>query len=925
MAVATVGVVSVLGSLDAGDSTLPEDPPPVAIASPWPTEDEEQQVDATPAEPTPEPSEDPTDPANVPPLVDPDIDEIVLPDPAAVAVTVADDVLAPRTTERLSFAVTNTGGSVAEQTTVTLALPAGMGLVEGSAAVGAANLPQPLDVSSLPCTATSQPQQVQCSVGTLEPGASRTLSVPVSVRDGGTYSVSAQVWADGLEPRRIELDPMQVAYFGAELRARSEDTVKAGNPGQASVPFTVANTGDRTAGAGWQVEVSVPAGLEPRSVSGDLDCARADERRTWTCQGGDLAPGAQVSGALSVVADGTTEAGAYDVGVRPVLGGDGATVRTATSVDVPRGWQGAFSGVGGIEASCAVVGGFDDADAVVAGTYTNRTERTVVVALTAAGADPVGSRSLAPGESTRLVVHDGLRVPSGEATWTLSTTVAGSTYSRTVTGGAHGAAECYDPAWGVRTSAQVVNDGSRVRVDGTVTNVSDEPMQAGMSGAGGQADRVRLDVGQTATLSILTDKASVASGDVRFDLYRWVSDRDGDQPANGIVPVTAPTASYPAATIAPAAGAAERVGECTYDAGTETSTQKYSVLLDNSASTLPSRYEVVVGDQVRELRLAGGESTTVRFDVPWGTRSGTVSADGRELATLDVRFESCATPLTWPQAATVTADARCDAGTAEVVVDVRNEGGRSWEATLLHGGSVAGSRALGGDASARFVVGAGSMKAPDGSATVRLVRSIEGTPQTVEQTVSYEGVRCVVRDPVSALDTGEIRVDENGDWVTSWREVAVELDNSGSNVPVDFRVVGPNGLDAAFTVPAGETRATDPARVDGRRGGTWTVTAGDRSRELTVETFTGAEAGWCAERIAWGTTYGEGDVRSWNGTAYRYLGWDESAPGYASWHRLRSQKWSDDDDAPWYTSGRWRGVWMGQWQQWEKVGTCEYR
>src|SRR5690606_18859918 len=104
---------------------------------------------------------------------------------------------------------------------------------------------------------------------------------------------------------------------------------------------------------------------------------------------------------------------------------------------------------------------------------------------------------LSPGGSTTVRVPDGMRVPGGAATWTLSTTVAGETFRTTVPAGSFGGADCYDPSWDVTTSATTVNVDGKVVVRGKITNATSEPMQVGMSAAGSNADAVLLAAGSS--------------------------------------------------------------------------------------------------------------------------------------------------------------------------------------------------------------------------------------------------------------------------------------------------------------------------------------------------------------------------------------------------------------------------------------------
>ncbi|WP_418275730.1 sigma-70 family RNA polymerase sigma factor [Isoptericola jiangsuensis] len=952
VAAATVGVVTMLGAMGGGEPAEPPAAPPAAEAAQFPSE---EAVLPTPtASPAPEPSADPTNPANVPALVDPDVVRAVaVPAPAAVGVSVADagDVLQPRVAEGIDLTVSNSGGTTAHDTLVRVDLPTGMrvartasyggsaapaastpgsstsgtsaggssagGSSTGGSTAGGSSAAAPLDVTTLPCTPTDVAAQALCRIGTLEPGATRTVTVPVRADAGGSYDVAVKTWADGVEPRTATLPSAQVAYFGSELTATTGAVAAVVNPGRADVTFRVQNTGDRPAASGWETRVRVPAGLVPQSITGDLACetdatAKDSGTNVWRCTGAELAPGASVAGVATVVADGTTSEGDYELAVVPVLPDDQPALRSAATVSVGRAWAGAASGGGPAAASCAATGGVGVADAVVTSTYRNQTALTLRVRMGAAGSWASAGEPLAPGDAVTVVVPDGLRVPGGTVTWNVSTSVAGTTYERDVLGGRHEQAECYSPSWKVESSAEVVNDGGRVRVEGTITNQGSEPMQASMSAAGDRSGAARLGGGETLTFGITTDKTALDAGSVTFDLFRWVTDFDGDQPSAGVVPATTPTATYRGATIAPAAGQADRAGECTYDASQETSTRAFTVPLDNSGSTLPVAFVVRAGGDPVRVTLGAGEKKTVEVQVPWGTRTGTVTADGRDLRTLDVGFGSCAQSPGWPGSVTVSTAPQCTDGVASLAVDVVNSGGRTWRAVVERGDERLGSTTLSGGGSAGFTGGAGKAWLRSGSVTVKLSRSIEGTEFTVEKVVDHDRVRCVVVDPRARIDDGEVQTDRYDAYVTSWRKVGVVLDNTRSTVPVTFQVIGPHGLDESTKVPAGETRTVEGPRVDGRQGASYTVKTRTWSTTLETGTFTAAESGWCAERIAWGTEYQAGDVRSWNGYAFRYQGWSGTPPEGAA---------AEGDGARWWKDGRWNG----QWREWEKLSLCEYR
>jgi trimeric autotransporter adhesin len=727
-----------------------------------------------------------------------------------------------------------------------------------------------------------------------------------------------------------------VLPYGAELTASTGDVVAVSNPGAAWVPVAVRNTGDQPA-TGWSVRLSVPTGLRPVTSDGDLTGASAGDLAgstgdgggaVWSCAAAEgaapLAPGEQRSVRLRVVADGSTAPGPMSVAATPQLLGSTHALAGAAAVAVGEPWAGAAGGARSVQARCAVVGGVTTASAIVEGTYVNLTDQTLSVRLDAAGSSDTASQRVEPGESITLRVPDGLRVPAGGATWTVATTLGGETYRTTVSGGPHQAAECYDPRWDVAATAETVNADGRLRVRGTLTNTSDEPMRVGMTAAGGSADDTRLAPGESATFTVPTDRTTLDAGSAVFQLHRWVADSDGDDPAQGgVVPSVAPTARYESAVLAPAVGgtATLTATECRFDASADTSWRTVTIPVDNTASTHAVRFAVQDGTgDGRQAAVRAGGTGVLEVSVPWGTRTVTLTADGRELAVVDVPgFEGCAT-ATWPGTTVdVSVATRCVDDRAQVVVNVRNRGSVTWTARLA--GADGGTDVEPGSGAA-LVSTVGGVRADAGSVALRLDREIERRPVTVERTFDHDAVSCVVVAPQAHLEQGDVHVEKDGRRSSSTRQATLVLDNSGSSVPQEFTVRGSNGAAATVTVPARQTARADGGTVVGREGATYAVSAGDWSTDLAVEPFTGT-SGWCADRLRWGGDHEVGDVASWRGVNYRYVG---------------RQAWTDDQDqAEGQTAGekhtaegdagsRGKG-WSGHHTKraWERVGDCEYR
>ncbi|GAB6939639.1 sigma-70 family RNA polymerase sigma factor [Isoptericola variabilis] len=923
VAVATVGVVTVLNALGGSEEPPVLTPAPVTVqGAPW-TPPGEQPGDGAvqPADDDPvEPIADPTSPTNL-------LGTTLFAPVASLQVAAASAPLEPRTAQPLVLTVSNTGKAAASSTVVEVALPDGVDLALPQAPAGAAAgdplaapdaLATPAGPGAAPGTtsaasgalscapADATGRTARCTVGTLEPGESRDVSVPVRARAGGSYPIGAAVWADGVGRQDVALPPTTVRPFGAELTASAGDAVPVSNPGAAWVPVAVRNTGDQPATA-WSVQLDVPAGLRPVASDGDLVCvpgAAGDGGAVWTCvarpDAAPLAPGEQRSVRLRVVADGSAAPGAVAVAAVPQLPGSPHTVGGSAAVTVARSWAGAASGARAVQARCEAVGGVGTASAVVEGTYVNLTDQTLTVRLEAAGDSAPAARSVAPGESATVRVPDGLRVPAGGATWSVATTLAGETYRTSVPAGNHSSAECYDPSWDVATSAQTTNVDGLLQVRGTLTNTGTEAMRVEMAAAGVTTEPQRVAAGESATFVAATDRTALGAGAAEFRLYRWVADRDGDEPAQGVVPAVAPTASYDAATLAPAVGGPVTLtaAACRFDDAADTSWRTVTVPVDNTGSTHAVRFAVTGGaGDGRSATVGAGATGALTVSVPWGTRTLALTADGRSLATVDVpAFESCAT-VSWPDAVDVSAATRCVDDQAQVEVAVRNRGAVAWTAALGGGDGTA----VEPGSTATLRTAPGGLTAEAGQVTVRLGREIEGARRTVDRTVDHDAVSCVVVDPQARLDPGAVQVEKERRRSTSTRPVTVVLDNTGSSVPQDFTVRGSNGASVDVTVPARKSVTADGGTVRGRDGATYTVRAGDWSVELVVEPFTGT-TGWCADRVRRGGEYAVGDVASWRGANYRYVG---------------------KDGAQDRRHGHGQGHGWGR--AWERVGDCEYR
>ncbi|WP_159798452.1 hypothetical protein [Puerhibacterium puerhi] len=825
--------------------------------------------------------EDATSPVNLLPLGG---DPFVEPPDLEVR-SVPTGTLEPREPEPVTFLVRNLGGSTARSTTVRLTLPEGLRPVLSPSPAGSSALPgdgTALSVGSLACTGTDAGDQVvDCLVGDIEPSATETVTVRVEAEAGGTYDIDAAVWADGVAAAEVQLPPTSVGTFGAELTATVGSVDSLPNPGAAWLPVTVRSTGDVAAPGGWSVVVELPDEVALVGVDGGLTCSTTSDDVACAAAGTDrapLAPGDAVEARLRVAATGTEHAGVQAVAVRPVLPGS-EHVRAGTgTLAVTPAWADADAGAGELLARCEATGGVDTARGAVVGTYRNTTGAPVTVRLGAAGgtSDPV---PVGPNESATVTLDQGLRLPAGTATWTLVREVAGATYTTTVPAGSHEAADCYAPDWDVDASVVPQNVDGQVRLTATVTNRTGEAMQAGMAAAGHVVPAVTLGAGETATLAVDTEAATVPAGRAQLLLSRWVVDADGDEPAQAAAPEQDPTVAYPAAVVAPSVDvAAVTAGDCTYDPDAEASTAVLRVPVDNSSSTLPVTF--TAGDA--SLQVAGGGQGVLEVPVAWGTTAVDVLADGRLLGTVDAAFPSCAT-VAWPQDVTVTATPRCTtadgrAARPELAVTLANDGAATWSARVARAGTEAWTTpvTLAPGETREVVLPLGRwLRAPGGTVDVELARTVEGTEHVATGSARFAASSCVQARPSASLQTGEPEAGEVGGAPTSTRTVAVVLDNSGSNVPVVFRVAGADDrLRAVRVIAAGATATVPVPRATGADGATYTVRAGDWRASLTVEPFTAVgwcEAPWDAATEATGG-YAPGDVVGHDHVNYRYLG-----------------------------------------------------
>ncbi|MBD5786032.1 sigma-70 family RNA polymerase sigma factor [Cellulosimicrobium terreum] len=609
----------------------------------------------SPVTPTPAPT-DPTTPTPTPtdPPAPPE------PAPAALDLTLGTVELEARVASALPVTASNTGGRPADDVVVDITLPPGVSTEEPAQARGAAVVPV-LTAESIPCgtatPGTDGTSVVQCAIGTLAAGATEDVVVKVWAEDGGDYEFSGRVSALGLEPVSKKFKPRSVSYFGPQVRVMASGIpVSVANPGVTTVDLVVRNNGDRGA-VDPAVSLVVPSGLSLVTGAGGTQdvagwtCAVADGPDV-TCSspsGTTLAAKSTVTLPVRVLAD---DAGAHDAGQRTVkargtaFDGTGKPAKEGgtrdVQVDVGGYWAGAEEGLAEpVEPQCTAAGNADTASLVVE-EFTNLTAYDDLdVTLTAVGSS--ATRSLGAGEAAELAIDDGVRFPAGAATIDLSTTIAGTTFTHQVEAGSFAATDCWSvPPWLTSADVTTENVDGTVRYTARVRNVTGKPMDVRLlapdrgawDDVADSAAVAPLRSDTDADLVLDTGRASMPAGTATLRQYRFHSDTDGDGKGyQSLLDV-----ELPAETIAPAAPE-PTVGACVFDPSDDTSSATVTLLLDNTASTLPVTF-AVPGVQ-EPVQVASGATRTVTTTVGADAAELEVRADGSVLETYTVPGVDC--------------------------------------------------------------------------------------------------------------------------------------------------------------------------------------------------------------------------------------------------------------------------------------------
>ncbi|MFF2270409.1 sigma-70 family RNA polymerase sigma factor [Cellulosimicrobium cellulans] len=385
-------------------------------------------------------------------------------------------------------------------------------------------------------------------------------------------------------------------------------------------------------------------------------------------------------------------------------------------------------------------------------------------------------------------------------------------------------------------------------------------LRVGMSTPHGAAAPVEVAPGAEATFTVDAKALSVPAGTATFTVERAAPSGPGRETVE---------ARYRALGYSP-----EWARTAAVDARWQDGSVKLVGTLTNDS---PETIDVVMsaagyGDSAPARQVAPGATATFTvdtraLDVKAGsvtfrqsrTVLGTAFADAR----LTERYQGDRYRPDWT--ATPTVVAQCAAGSDGVVLSVtlRND---SAEAMRVVARTPFGDRDLGDvapGASTRGDVAAGALAVKAGKVELELSRTVLGVSFTETLSEHFDAVDCAVEQPTASLVLGDPYYDAQRGH--SYRAVSILLDNSGSNVPVTFRVTGQTK--GEWTVAAGERR-TERLGEAPWSGATYVVHAGRWTGHLEVDEFTAVPAcapGW--ESGVWYSSGAEVSYRGWNYTA----------------------------------------------------------
>ncbi|MFC8922497.1 sigma-70 family RNA polymerase sigma factor [Cellulosimicrobium sp. NPDC057127] len=400
------------------------------------------------------------------------------------------------------------------------------------------------------------------------------------------------------------------------------------------------------------------------------------------------------------------------------------------------------------------------------------------------------------------------------------------------------------------------------------------------AGALGTTGPVEVAPGTTATLALPTGARDVAAGEVTFRATRL----DGSSADRTVTRQYAAYAYSPqwATDVSVEArwqdGSVKIVATLTNDSPETIDAQLRGGSLPNSPivrGIAPGQTATLVADtrstEVKPGRVAFLQTRTVL---------GTFYFD----QDLTAAFGGASYVPAWDVSAGVST--RCVADAVVLVPSLRNDSG---EAMHVVARTPYGTHDLGDVAPGRSVsadVASGAMTVPAGEVTFDLTRKVLGRTFVERVSAGYAAADCAVQAPAASLQLGEPTYDPGQG--RSYRAVSVVLDNTGSNVPVSFRVTG--AAKGSWDVPARQRLTVDLGQVDAR-GATYVVHAGSWSQQLRVDAFSVAPQ--CAPAWDGDALYERGDLVSFGGRNY-----------VAVWHTFGTRPDGVIGRGLWYDQGR---------------------
>ncbi|WP_454042731.1 hypothetical protein [Cellulosimicrobium sp. Marseille-Q8652] len=375
------------------------------------------------------------------------------------------------------------------------------------------------------------------------------------------------------------------------------------------------------------------------------------------------------------------------------------------------------------------------------------------------------------------------------------------------------------------------------------------------AGALGSAGPVEVAPGTSATLTVGTRLRDLPAGSVTFRAERT----DGTGGTYDL------TRSYGAFTYVPTWATTATV-ETRWQDG---SVKIVGTLTNDSPETIDARMlGGRFGDSAPVQSIAPGQSATFTIDTQsLDVRPGAVSfrqyrwvqGKGFEDKGLTARYGRAAYEPDW--SATGTVNARCTGDTVWLTASLHNDAAETVHvvATTPWGTHDLGDVAPGQASSVDVDSGALSVK-PD-KVSFDLSRTLLGRTFTQSLVVHVDAVDCAVAEPTAELVLGDAYYDESRGH--SYRAVSAVLDNSGSNVPMTFRVTGQ--AKGSWDLAAREVRTVELGEAPWS-GASYVVHTQGSPLRLTVEPFSVAPQ--CAAEWQRDVWYSHSATVSYGGLTY---------------------------------------------------------